>query len=394
MAANHSTMRLGKRPRRDDPRTLKLARYLLPGAWAAAIAPPSSCDYTRGIKGWGMMLNDKLGCCTIAAVGHAVQIWTANASKEITVPDSTILSYYERWDGYNPQDASTDRGGVELDVLNDWRQQGFSGHSLDAYVSVGLGNREQGTGNKGQGTGNREQGTGNKGQGIGNREQGTGNKGQGTGNREQGTGNKGQGIGNREQGTGNKGQGTGNREQGTGNKGQGIGNKGQGIGNREQGIEAEVQNPTPSTQGPVPSPQPPTANSDIALAIWLFGGAYIGVQLPITAQNQNVWDVPQNPGPNDEPGSWGGHAIYLVGYDTRDTGSVFPNPQSPAPSTQSPTFTCITWGKLKRLTWAWLEKYCDEAYALVSKDWIKANGIAPSGFDFATLEADLKLVTA
>ena len=310
MAANHSKMRLGKRSRRDDPRTLKLARYLLPGAYTAAVAPPSSCDYTRGAKDWGMMLNDRLGCCTISAVGHALQVWTANASKEITVPDSTILSYYQRWDGFNPRDASTDQGGVELDVLNDWRQQGFAGHTLDAYVSIGLGNREQ-------------------------------------------------------------------------------------------GIEGKAQNPVPSPQPPDPSTQTPTACPDLALAIWLFGGAYIGVRLPITAQNQDVWDVPAHPGPNDEPGSWGGHAVQLVGYDcglpiadgrlSIEEPSV--NRQSSIDNHQS-FLTCITWGRLKRMTWAWLEKYCDEAYALVSKDWIKANGIAPSGFDFATLEADLNLVTA
>jgi hypothetical protein len=46
------------------------------------------------------------------------------------------------------------------------------------------------------------------------------------------------------------------------------------------------------------------------------------------------------------------------------------------------------------MTWAWFEKYCSEAYALISKDWIEASGLAPSGFDFAALESDLKLVTA
>jgi hypothetical protein len=57
------------------------------------------------------------------------------------------------------------------------------------------------------------------------------------------------------------------------------------------------------------------------------------------------------------------------------------------------TLTCITWGQLKKMTWAWFENYCSEAYALVSKDWIKARGVSPSGFDLETLEADLKLVT-
>jgi hypothetical protein len=83
-------------------------------------------------------------------------------------------------------------------------------------------------------------------------------------------------------------------------------------------------------------------------------------------------DQPITRSPAD-PGSWGGHAVYLVAYDQN-------------------TLTCITWGQLKKMTWAWFDKYCSEAYALVSKDWVKASGLAPSGFDLVTLEEDLKAV--
>ena len=359
MSVDNSTMKLGKRPQRHDVRTLKLARYLTGAGQAQPLQPPASVDYTHGMQDWGMMLNDRLGCCTISAVGHAVQTWTANAlGRELTVPDSTILEYYEKWDGYNPADPATDQGGVELDVLNDWRQGEFDGHSLDAYVSISF-----------RDSGEREN----------------------------------RGIGR-----------SGDREIGR-------------TLNRRIDDAANQTNASRQTAG---SPDLPISRfSDlsipqIATAIWLFGGAYIGVELPIRAQNQDVWDVPANPGPDDEPGSWGGHAIYLVGYDRRDSGlgardsgpksadsgfripnsgartlnSEFRIPdsgtlQSPAPSTQPPTLTCITWGKPKKMTFAWFEKYCSEAYALVSKDWLKSNGVAPSGFDLETLESDLRIVT-
>jgi hypothetical protein len=276
-------MFLGKRPRRHDQRTLMMANYLTP---ALPPAPPA-VDYTQGVTDWGMMRNDQLGCCTIAAVGHAVQAWTVNAGSRVNFADRTIDLYYEKWDGYNPANAATDQGGVELDVLNDWRQQGFAGHELDAYAAISL---------------------------------------------------------------------------------SGV-----------RGPKSEVQT-----------------------AIWLFGGAYIGVELPLTAQNQDVWDVAD--GPDAEPGSWGGHAIYLVGYDfrTSDSGLRAPDPgpsptdsglRTPDSGLTSATLTCITWGQTKKMTWAWFEKYCSEAYALVSKDWLKASGVAPSGFDLATLEEDLKAVS-
>jgi hypothetical protein len=388
MSVTTATMKLGKRPRRHDLRTLQMARYLAGAGQAQPLRPPASVDYTHGITDWGSMLNDQLGCCTIAAVGHAVQAWTANAlGRELTVPDSAILNYYEKWDGYDPANASSDQGGVELDVLNNWRQQGFDGGSLDAYVAV-----ELGAGGSGLGTGD-----------------------------------------------------------------TGYGTRDSGLGTRDSvDTTSDAANPGLNPHVSIFNP--------IALAIWLFGGAYIGVELPIRAQDQDVWDVPAQLGPEDEPGSWGGHAIYLVGYDTRDSGlgtrdtgqgirdsglptrdlgnetgdsglriqdpeaqapnsafrlsssggpipdsgaqstiresrvpnpvSLVPYPVSRVPSPESRTLTCITWGKPKKMTFAWFEKYCSEAYALVSKDWLNASGVAPCGFDLATLESDLRIVTA
>jgi hypothetical protein len=54
--------------------------------------------------------------------------------------------------------------------------------------------------------------------------------------------------------------------------------------------------------------------------------------------------------------------------------------------------TCITWGKLKRMTWAFWDKYCDEAYGLLNKDWIQANGEAPPGFKYEELVADMSAI--
>jgi hypothetical protein len=84
----------------------------------------------------GEMLNDQLGCCTIAGVGHAEQIWTANTGTMVTPPDSAILNGYETVDGYVDGDASTDQGGVETDVLAAWKANGIAGSKIVDWIPV------------------------------------------------------------------------------------------------------------------------------------------------------------------------------------------------------------------------------------------------------------------
>ena len=80
--------------------------------------------------------------------------------------------------------------------------------------------------------------------------------------------------------------------------------------------------------------------------IYLLRGAYIGLSLPLSAQSQvgGIWDVTS--GPNSTPGSWGGHCVYVVAWN--NTGPI-----------------CITWGARQQMTWAFWDKYCDEAYGIV-----------------------------
>jgi hypothetical protein len=257
--ADHSKMKLGRKAIKTDSRTLALGRYLTP----SLPPPPAAKDWSKGITAWGMMLNgpepsepqfpDGLGDCTIAGCGHAIQVWTANTGSMVTVPDATILNYYEQWDRYVPGNPSTDNGGIELDVLNDWQKQGFAGNALMAFAD------------------------------------------------------------------------------------------------------------------------PKPANlTEVRQSIALFGGVYIGLSLPLTAQTQDVWDVVPKGGANAKPGSWGGHCVFVPKYDAKG-------------------FTCITWGQLKTLTVAFWNKYCDEAHALLAQDWLTAKG-APSGFDQAQLQADLNAI--
>lgn len=129
--------KLGKRPAVSDPRTLRLAKY------TADLPPaPPTCDWSSGITDWGMMQNDVLGDCTIAACGHAMQTWSAATGPEFTATDDQVVSYYSQWCGYVPGNSATDQGGIELDVLNRWRSEGFLGNKLIAYADPDPGNGE------------------------------------------------------------------------------------------------------------------------------------------------------------------------------------------------------------------------------------------------------------
>lgn len=122
----------------------------------------------------------------------------------------------------------------------------------------------------------------------------------------------------------------------------------------------------------------PNNQDHVRLSIWLFGGCYIGLALPFSAQTQDVWAVP--PGgtvASGAPSSWGGHAVPVVAYDQAG-------------------LTVITWGAAKRMTWGFWQAYCDEAYAVLSDDFMKngPNGmISPNGIDLNTLTNDLSLVS-
>jgi hypothetical protein len=121
----------------------------------------------------------------------------------------------------------------------------------------------------------------------------------------------------------------------------------------------------------------PTDQVSVSKAVELFGVVDVGLQLPISAQEQvgGVWDVAS--GANGQPGSWGGHDVTMGAYNA--IGPIF-----------------ITWGALQQATWAFLSAYSDELYALLIGMWMGGGppgSFAPSGFDLKQLQADLNAVT-
>lgn len=264
------SMKLGKQAPKIDARTLKLKNYFLD----TLPAPPAEADWTSGITDWGMMLNDSLGDCTIAGLGHAEQVWSAARKGVYTLPDAAILEKYQQWCGYDPADPNTDQGGIEVDVLNKWRKNSFWNHPLTIYADVDPANLDH-----------------------------------------------------------------------------------------------------------------------VCQAINLFGGVYIGIALPITAQSQHVWhDAHDEDDSNTIPGSWGGHAVFVPKYTTNCDGKI--------------VFTCITWGSLQDISedfWLYNSPkygaYIDEVHTLIAPEFLSLNsntvpvGTSPAGFDLATLKTDLIAVS-
>lgn len=96
---------------------------------------------------------------------------------------------------------------------------------------------------------------------------------------------------------------------------------------------------------------------ELIQAIYLYGGCYIGMNLPKSAEKQyykgKKWTVPRS-GPKGpgEPGSWLGHALIIVGYNKNE-------------------LRAISWGREILMTFDFWEAYVDEAYAVFSEDFIK-----------------------
>lgn len=249
---NIAQLKLGKLNVKHDPRTFMLANYL-----TKALPPaPAEVQWQNKVTTpWGIMLNDNIGCCTIAGAGHMRLVWSSNAQGKAAKPtDAQVLNAYKALSGYDPKTGANDDGCVELDVLNYWRKTGIAGDKIGAFAATSLHNIEH-----------------------------------------------------------------------------------------------------------------------IKSAIQLFGGLYIGLELPVSAQTQTVWDVIKGGSVGKgRKGSWGGHCVNIVGYNA--TGPMF-----------------VSWGKVMQMTWAFFMMYCSESYAIISQDFINQKK-TPIGVDLKALQDDLKAV--
>lgn len=114
-----------------------------------------------------------------------------------------------------------------------------------------------------------------------------------------------------------------------------------------------------------------TRKDELFTAIQLFGSVYLGIQLPVSVQGEDRWIVPDGGAFGDgSPGSWGGHCVNIVAASPK-------------------TYTCITWGQKLKMSHNFLADYADEAFCVLSLDWLSKAGISPSLLNLDQLKDDL-----
>jgi len=96
----------------------------------------------------------------------------------------------------------------------------------------------------------------------------------------------------------------------------------------------------------------------IPLAAALFGGVLLGLQLPETIWGEDIWTATGGQ-------LAGGHAVFVHAYSPE-------------------ILVCNTWGQRRPMRSLFVQRQCDEAYAV-----LMADRPAPCGLDLEALRADL-----
>lgn len=113
----------------------------------------------------------------------------------------------------------------------------------------------------------------------------------------------------------------------------------------------------------------PSNLAEVKAALYLFGGVYVGVNIPTSALDQFDAGVAWDYDPTADNSIEGGHCIHLGAMDA--TGLM----------------TVTSWGRTQKVTPAWWNRFTEECWAMASMDWVNKAGLSPEGLDVAALNA-------
>lgn len=131
-------MKFGKLPPKLDHRTLRMASFLpddlLPSpdrydVLSSVYVQTGRADDTELFPVDG---NDRLGCCTVAALAHAITVYRGLLGEVEIAPERSVVDLYFKLTG------GADSGLAALDVLNWWRKHEVFGDRILAYASLTL----------------------------------------------------------------------------------------------------------------------------------------------------------------------------------------------------------------------------------------------------------------
>ncbi len=137
---------LGKLPARPDAIKHKFGSF-----FHAAELPVPTLVFGRPdlIKDWGMLANDRLGCCVWSGALHETMLWRAWAGEPVpTFTDATTIEVYSAVTGYDPNDPSTDNG-TDMQLAANYRKKvgvidaAGKRHQVAAYVALKVGDPDQ-----------------------------------------------------------------------------------------------------------------------------------------------------------------------------------------------------------------------------------------------------------
>jgi hypothetical protein len=137
------------------------------------------------------------------------------------------------------------------------------------------------------------------------------------------------------------------------------------------GIRVDAQNLDVVAWGTVD----PADTAHIAIAIGHTGPVQVTLALPNAAQDVSVWSQPPGTGAAWVRGSWGCHRVVVGAFD----GAVR---------------VCRTWGQDVTLHPDFWSAYVLGVDATLSREWLAATGLAPSGLDWDALAQDVASLTA
>lgn len=145
MIQTSSGLKLGKKPARPGAMKLRLLDYVDP----AKLPPvPANFGHDKLVSNWGMLANDKYGCCVWSGAAHETMLWNKMAGKDVAFSDDSVLSDYSTVTGFSEFIADSDQG-TDMVAAAQYRQKtgvldaAGNRHKVAGFLSLDIGDLNQ-----------------------------------------------------------------------------------------------------------------------------------------------------------------------------------------------------------------------------------------------------------